>query len=135
VRLVCAVVAGGVLLAGCASGRGTPAAAGSLDFGIYQYREPVVDSRPTLVMEGTIVYQPDTIHITYVAAPCTWDKRSAGDRRIYYRCGEVTFALGRHNPLQDNSYSVITTSMTTHCDRSRPRPSHAPSTELFRRGR
>jgi hypothetical protein len=107
------VLAGVIVFGGCASGRGAPPGAGSRDYGIWQFREPIVGTQPAMVMEGTLIYQPDTTYVNYLAAPCTYDQRSVGARSVYYRCGEVTFLFDRHNPLQDNSYSVVTNVMVT----------------------
>jgi hypothetical protein len=103
--LVAALVA-----VGCASSSARPPG-GASAYGVWHFVEPILESRPAVVLEGNIVLQPDTLFVESTEGPCTYDPHSRDNRNILYRCGDVHFSFDRRNPLRENSYSMTTTVM------------------------
>jgi len=123
----CAVALAVVVATGCAS-TGRKAIPGRTDYGIYRFRENVINTRPTVVLEGEVHLTPDTISLVLLSGPCVYDQRSRDQRSIRYVCGMASFSFDRLEPIRRNSYTVRTSQLveTQYCVRSVASAAGAP---------
>lgn len=78
--------------------------------GVYRYIERVPETTPSILLEGTITVERDTIVLDGNPGPCYYEAMSASQNRsIVYRCGETRFYFDREDPLRQVTYRVPTT--------------------------
>jgi hypothetical protein len=78
--------------------------------GVYRFIERVPETTPSILLEGTITVERDTIVLDGNPGPCYYETTSVSQSGgIVYRCGETRFYFDREDPLRRVTYAVRTT--------------------------
>lgn len=87
--------------------------------GTFRFLERVMGSTPEILIEGELSVQSDTLLVSINSGNCQ-PSAVPSTQSFVFRCGDLTLAFDRQNPVQRSSYSVRGTAieMERVCRRS-----------------
>lgn len=73
-------------------------------YGTYRFEEQLT---PDDKIEGHFVVGEDSVDVDAYPGPCRYERERSNVLTIVYRCGDVTYAFDRTDPVRKASYSTV----------------------------
>ena len=76
--------------------------------GTYTFSERLPSARPaeSTIFEGQFTVLVDTVLLDATPGPCRYDREASNGSAIRYRCGDVSVAFDRKDPVEKATYVV-----------------------------